>query len=318
MKWATILLPVLLYIPATAQQMQLPSTHDAVSIRATISGLSSTTMCSAELRSAFTGFVLQRVSCGPAGFEFTDIPRGNYLVVVDAGMKQIEQQVAADVPNTEIEIRLPEIKEAPTVGGSSTVSVAELMIPEKARSLFNEASSLLRDSKIDKAQEKLHEALAIAPQYPRAMALQAVIWTQNNNLGAAMKAADSAVAHDAQLPFAQFVRAMVLNASGRFKEAVAAANQGLLLDGASWQGHFELAYAFYGLGSLSNALQEVNKAQTVAPKNFRDVHLLKAMILLKSNLLEQAQREIADLRKDGHDPRVQQLDAVLAQKLAQR
>ncbi|HVZ16859.1 MAG TPA: tetratricopeptide repeat protein, partial [Terriglobales bacterium] len=138
-------------------------------------------------------------------------------------MSEITQQVEADMPSTEVHIQAQQNNPPTVARRSSTVSVAELMVPEKAKSLFNKATNLMQQSKFDKAQENLKKALTIAPQYARALALEAVICAQNKDLSSAMKNADNAVASDAQLPFAQFVRAMVLNATGRFQEASVAA-----------------------------------------------------------------------------------------------
>ena len=313
MKWATFLLALILSLPLFVQYPGDPS--ETVSIHGTIPGLTPGSMCSAELRSAYSGFSVQRVQCGPAGFEFTDIPRGNYLIVVETGLNEMQQQVEADMPNTQLEIRLPSHSSGEAHSGS-TVSVSELMVPEKARDLFKKASDLMQHSKFNKAEEKLQQALAIAPRYARAWALQAVIAAQGKDLTSALKYADSAVTADAQLPYAQFIRAMVLNASGRFKEASVAASQGLRIDASSWQGHFELAHALFGLGDLSRAMSEVTQAEAIAPPDFPDVHLLKVMILMKSNLFQQARQELNGIHKDGeHDTRIRQLDAMIAQRL---
>ena len=317
MKWATVVF-AFLYSVAASAQLPYSTTGDSVSIHGTISGLSAGMMCSAELKNALSGFTVQRTPCGSSGFDFSDVPRGTYVVIIELGTNEIERKIDADMPNTEVDVRVPE-NTRPATGGSSTVSVAEMMIPEKARNLFNKASSLLQQEKPDKAQQKLREALAIAPRYAKALALQAVICTQKDNISAAMKSADSAVASDAQLPFAQFVRAMVLNASGSFKQAASAAEEGLRMDMSSWQGHFELAHAFYGLGNLSSAITEINRAESSAPKGFPDVHLLKAMILIHANQLEQAKQELAGLGKDGgHDSRVQELNTQLAKLMSQK
>lgn len=318
MKWAKFLVALVLSIPSLAQ-LQTPRAGDSVSIRGVIDGLNSSSNCSAELRSAFSGFVVQRTVCSQTGFDFTDIPRGTYLVVVEVGMSEITQQVEADMPSTEVHIQAQQNNPPTVARRSSTVSVAELMVPEKAKSLFNKATNLMQQSKFDKAQENLKKALTIAPQYARALALEAVICAQNKDLSSAMKNADNAVASDAQLPFAQFVRAMVLNATGRFQEASVAANHGLSIDNTAWQGHFELAHAMYGMGNLSSAMNEINRAEGAAPKNFPDVYLLKAMILIKANLLQQAKQVLNGLQKDSeHDPRVQQLSTLLASRLAQK
>ena len=318
MKAAFGILALFLVLPAFGQFGYPNQAGNSASIHGTISGSESASICSVELRSA-NGFTLQHEACSPAGFFFTGLPRGQYVVAVQAGTRRVEQQVDAEMEHTEVQLQLPKDQPPPQQGSVGTVSVGEMMVPEKARGLMEKAANLVSESKFKQAEQILEEALKIAPRFSRALALRAVIDVQNRDLAAALESANSAVASDAQLPFAQFVRAMVLNATGKFKDAMVAAQQGLRTDDSSWQGHYEMAHALFGTGDLAAALREVGRAEGLAPKNFADIHVLKTVILVNSNLLSQAEQELAQLHKTaGHDPRIQQLDAMLAERIVRK
>src|SRR4051812_20473653 len=197
MKWAIVSLALVFSFTGFGQS-QTSSIADSTTIHVSVSGLSSSAMCSAELRSADSGFAVQRVPCGPLGFEFSEVPRGRYIVAVQVGLKEVRQQVDADMPNTELDMRAPENK-SEGASDSSTMSVKEMLVPSKARGLMEKASNLIHESKFKEAEQKLEQALKIAPQFSRALALKAIICARNRDLAFAMQAADSAVASDAQL-----------------------------------------------------------------------------------------------------------------------
>lgn len=159
----------------------------------------------------------------------------------------------------------------------------------------------------------MKRAIQIAPGFAKAFAVQAEVSMLSHQSAEALTAADRAVQLDPQLPYAQFVRASVLNSLTRFKEAQMAAQQGLRMDTNSWQGHFELAQALGGLNKIPEALREVTETEARAPRQFLPVHMLRAYLLVRSQMVDEARKEIALLKlKAANDPRVVRLGDMLS------
>jgi len=271
-------------------------------------------VCMVELRNQRGGAPVARQTCGENGFEFNDVPRGDYVVIVEIGKDDVREEVSAHTSNTDVTVVLPrdnrEMK--PSAGG--TVSINELKVPMKAQRLLDKANDQLQHTKLQDAEKSVGKALTIAPSYCKALAFAAVVRLAQQDRDGAMSYADRAVQSDPTLPYAQFVRAMVLNSLGRFAEAKQAAEQGLRTDQQSWQGHYELAQAFYGTSDPAKALAEVTRAEQSAPAGFAAVPILRTILLIKTHCIEEAKRELSKIDKlKTNDPRAAALHQMVAQ-----
>jgi outer membrane protein assembly factor BamD (BamD/ComL family) len=64
---------------------------------------------------------------------------------------------------------------------SPTVSVWDLMVPERSRKLYEKGKKALGKGEYSKAQESLHAALSVYPNFPRARNALAVAYGHDAN-----------------------------------------------------------------------------------------------------------------------------------------
>ncbi|HZU21278.1 MAG TPA: carboxypeptidase-like regulatory domain-containing protein, partial [Terriglobales bacterium] len=91
---------------------------------------------------------------GDGQFEIDNLPLGNYEVVITHGLAQDRQQIAVEGSGAPLRFRLSEASTADAKAGtSSTVSVAEMKVPKKARQHFEKASEALKKQNLDEAAQ---------------------------------------------------------------------------------------------------------------------------------------------------------------------
>jgi len=281
-----------------------------IELLGTVNGMHGQANCAVEL-SRLRGFgAEQQASCDMNGsFQFTRVPRGVYNLVVKVGAREYTEEVSLVSPLEQVEIQIPTRK--PADGNGSTVSVAEMRMPDKAKDELQKANRALAKGKLDQADEYAQKALAMAPQFARAVTLRAVILMARKDFKSALQLTDSAAQMDPMLALTQVVRASALNSMGRAREAQAAAEQGVRL-GASWQGHFELARALMTQRQFKQALGEITKAMAMAPPQFADLMLLRASALFNLKDVSGARDALAAFLKERPgDPRGTRMMAAL-------
>ncbi len=262
--------------------------------------------CSVEISSLSSYSVSQRTLCDASGsFQFTQVPRGVYNLVVKSGTSEFTEELSLDGPREEVEVNIPRAQ----TGGGDMVSVAEMRIPEKAKKELHKAEEALAKREVDKADEHSQKALAMAPQFARAMTFRAVVMMARNDFGSALKYTEDSARIDPMLGLTQVVRASALNDVGRAKEAQAAAEQGLRLDG-SWQAHYELARALLSQGHFRQALAEIAKVTAVSPPQMGELMLMRASALFNLKDMTGARDALAAFMKARPgDPRGTQMMA---------
>lgn len=268
--------------------------------------------CTVELQSLDGASAAAVQQCDRSGFEFPNVPRGEYNVIVHRGVAETSEEVAAEGMVTYISVNAPQ---APAQESSqATISLNELKVPDKAKDLVNKANEDLQHFKIADAEKDTQSALKIAPGFALGHAMEAAIALEQNNLPKAIQSADLAVKLDPQVAYAQFVRAGILNRLKRYSDAKMAAEQGLRVEANSWQGHFELAQALSGIRNEKDALNEATLAEEAAPKEFAPVHILRIRLLIKRHELSAAKQELKLIGKDkeytAQAARLQQMLAV--------
>jgi tetratricopeptide (TPR) repeat protein len=264
-------------------------------------------ICSIDLKDSRTGAVTARSICNPdGGFQFNEVPQGEYTVQISMGIQQYERAVSVQALQEDLDITLPTTASNPHSGG--TVSVQELRIPEKAKEKVDKAAEELAHRDLNKADQHLTDALKIAPRFARAVAMRGAVEMVRGDFSSALHSSEYAISIDPMLALGQVVRASALNSMGQAKEAKFAAEQGIRLDSSGWQGHFELARALITEGEFRQALSELNRVVNSAPQQFHEALLLRASVLLNLHNVPAAEQDLdryAKARPD--DPRVQQL-----------
>lgn len=135
--------------------------------------------------------------------EFYNVPIGNYHMVAsgegiettDSGMFEVDTRKGSQY--LYIRVRSSRQSEAtPKQAGGSTVSAADLNIPESAKKEFDKASDLMAAEKWPKALEHLQKAIAIHPKYVAAYNNIGVVYARLGNRELERDALNKAIESD--------------------------------------------------------------------------------------------------------------------------
>jgi tetratricopeptide (TPR) repeat protein len=189
-----------------------------------------------------------------------------------------------------------------------TVSAQELRVPAKARAHLKLAQREFSRSNFPRAKKEIDQALQIDSICAPAFSMRALLRLASRDLNGAIEDATRALALDPTEGDANVALATAYNSLGEFQKAEAAAQQTLGMRLDFWQGRLELAKAFYGQQRLALALRELDELN----KDFPDVHLVRANILMHLHRSEEATIEFSQfLREAPNDPRREQIQQIV-------
>jgi thioredoxin-like negative regulator of GroEL len=237
---------------------------------------------------------LQVVASGytlPGGaFEFSSLPSGRYEVVASAGLQEARERVDL-MGMYNVDLRIGDVAQRDG-GGGSTVSVAQLKIPDKARKALHKAEQALQNHQLEEARKQIDKALQVAPKYSAALTMRGILDLSENRLQQAQTACEQAIRSDSNYAMAYVVLGATYNVLDRFEDALRTLNQGLALSPNSWQGHFEMAKALLGKAQYAESLRQINRAAQLVPASYAPVHLVRAHALLGLKNYPQAIAEL--------------------------
>ena len=234
--------------------------------------------------------------------EIDHLPYGMYELLVTSGVMQNRQEVAVDSASTEISIRLHERVGNQQAGSRSTVSVAEMKVPTKARQYLEKAVEAIREQKLSKAFEETETALAVYPKFAEALALRGVLKMDRDQVREALNDLQAAINIDPGSAMAYAAIGSSYNALGRYDDAARSLERAEQLEPLYWQAHFEMGKAELGQQNYPAALREVNRALELALQPFPPMLLVRARIYLKEQNYEEAIPDLEEyLRKAPHD-----------------
>ncbi len=212
------------------------------------------------------------------GFELSDLPPGYYDVIATSGLSETHEQVRMEGSPVQLTLRLSRDPN-PTAKGSSTVSVQQLRIPNKAQNALEKAQDYFNKGKLDQAREQLAKALSADPTYSDAFALRGIMALHDGNTEAAISDLDHAIQTDHNNAMAYVAMGSAYNQKSQFDDAQRELEMAESLNPALWQTHFELAKAKLGKGDHAAAMQEANRAQTLlGPRPFGPMEALRGQI----------------------------------------
>ncbi len=237
---------------------------------------------------------LQPVASGytlPNGtFELANVPAGHYEIVVVMGLQETHEELRVNELDSSVDLRIA--NPGASSDGGTTVSVAQLKIPDKARKEFHKAEEELHKHKPDAAREHIQNALQIAPNYAAALSLRGVLDLGENRLAQASSECEQAIKFDPNYGMGYVVLGATYNTMARFEDAERALQHGLLLVPQSWQAHFELAKALLGKTRYQEALRQIDQAGELVPSSYPAIHLVRAHALLGLKNYSQAIAEL--------------------------
>ena len=269
-----------------------------------------------EIRNVRTGQNIASTYSNAEGqFEIDQVPVGTYEVVVTNGLAQDRQEIAVDGVTSNIRVRLATGQAADDkVGNNSSVSVAQMEVPKKARQHYEKAAEEVKKSRFDEAAKELEAALAVDPHYSEALTLRGVLKMDHSQMQEALSNFQEAISSDPNYALAYVATGSAYNALGEYDNAARALERAQELDPHSWQAHFEMAKAELGRVQYEVALREINRALDIAPEAYPPMHLLRAHIYLGQKNYPEAVGELeAYLQKAPQDANADQARKTLDQ-----
>ena len=294
MKYRAILLSSLLFVISSVVAAQQRFAGAGSTISGTLTTLSNKPVADArvELRSMHSGEMSGATYTNANGnFEFSGIHDGEYEIVVTHGLKEGREHVLVQGGSALVTMHVAD-DSAPTAGNATSVSVAEMKIPDKARSYFHKAEQALQKARFEDAAREVQRALEIAPKYANALTLRAILRLDQQQTAAALDDLDSAMKADPNYALAYVVSGSAYNLQQRFELATRVLERGVALNPAAWQAYFELAKAQLGTREYQTALRNVNHAMLIGPKDYSPMHLVCAHAFLGLKQYDQAIPEL--------------------------
>jgi tetratricopeptide (TPR) repeat protein len=257
-----------------------------------------------QVRPFAGGLSTTTLTDGFGRFQVEGLRSGTYIVAVEIqGFEPIEETVRLADSSLDLSLGLKRVYGSGTSQVGSTVSVRELKIPAKAYQAFGKG--LERLEKKDPAGSLTHFAQAAAA-FPSYYEAYYQIGLANMELGRKEEAAhalqtaiDLSGGHYAP---AQFALGVLFCQRGEFAEAERTIRKGLELSGASWMGHYYLAFAVYSQNRLEEAEKSAREAILRKPDSPLS-HLLLAEIYRRKHDYRSLLEELHTyLKLEPHGP----------------
>ena len=159
---------------------------------------------------------------------------------------------------------------------SHTVSVASLLVSEKAWTHLNKAVDADRAHRDQEAEQEIAKALEITPRFPQAYLLRGARKLAAKHFQEAIDDVLIARNIDPRAMWSATLLAGAENSLGRCHDASVALDLVYGPETDSWQFVFEKARSMVGLGDAQGALRWTAAALRTAPPAKLDVHLLRA------------------------------------------
>ncbi|HTC92304.1 MAG TPA: tetratricopeptide repeat protein [Terriglobales bacterium] len=233
-----------------------------------------------EVQNRDNGQIVSSGYSNPGGsFQISNLPTGNYELVVTLGLAESRQPVSLEGSDQEMMVNLPTYNSGANTGGKDSVSVAQLRVPERARNAFHKAQEAARKQNVADANKYVDEALQAYPRYADAMTMRGILKLDANHYNEASQDLEQAIQFDPNYPLAYIALGATYNLMSHWDDALRVLNRGTTLNPDSWQAYFEMGKSFLGKADYPAALQQFNKTQQIQPQ-YALVHLVKAHALL--------------------------------------
>ena len=187
---------------------------------------------------------------------------------------------------------------------SHTISVNQLLTPDKALRSASRARQFLFRGQIDKAQKEITTALHQSPNYAVALDIQAVIHLHTGDLDAAAREFQAAINADPAIGQAYIGLGILLIARKQYKQALIPLDRAESLLPNIWIVYFETAIADLATGNLDASLKQIRYAESFAapdPGRKSGTAFVRALVSIKLRDFKTATRFMLDAIKfDPH------------------
>ena len=242
-----------------------------------------------EVRSVSGEVVATGYSDSTGTFHINQVAPGSYEIVALKGVNEGRERVQVAGMETDVVVHLP--LRTTAADGSSSVSVAQFKVPEKARKLYNKGNEALQKNKLDDAKKFAAKALEVYPQFAEALTLRGILRMSDGQTADGMADFDAAIKADPSYALAYTTMGAALNHAQKFDEASRTLLRAIALQPSGWQAYYELAKSSLGKGDYSTALKNISKACEIS-QEYAPVHLVKAHALLGMKMYQDAVGEL--------------------------
>lgn len=253
------------------------------------------------------GTNVEQSSATTAGqFFFSDIPKGDYILVVTAeGFETYRESVnmreGPDQYNVSV-LLTPAGK--PGQAYAEAPALSDAQAPKQARHEYEKAEKAIASRKYGDARKHLEAAVNQYPCYARAQTQLGLIMSQQKDYKAAEAAFRKSVSCDAGYLDAYLELGQILTAEKRFDEAAPILEQGSRQAPAYWRFYYVSGEAQYGLKHYDLAEQQFNKARSLASAPVAELDAKLADVYLRENSFQKAYASMQDYLRAEPDGRL--------------
>lgn len=263
-----------------------------------------------ELRSTTGQTVCSTYTDASGSFHCSDVVPGLYQLIVSS--ERNEQTVDISVGNfrPEVTIKVPDAKI--NQDQTRSVSVSELMVPAKARKVFEKAAERFQRADLAGTRAELDKALEIWPRFAAALTLRGVLKMHSRVPHDAIQDFNAALDVDRSYGLAYIGLAANHNATGKFDEALKVLDRGRPYLTQMWQLHYETSKSLLGKRAFTRAIEEANRASAMLGQDTPGVCLIKSQAYLNLDNARAARTEIENYLKRNHGgPGIERLRQLL-------
>ena len=266
-----------------------------------------------------SGSTVASTYSGPNGsFQINGLHSGRYDLVATVGLSEAREHLALEHGENSVTLQVNDrTPSAADAGNATSVSVADMRVPEKARKALNKARESIGKHRTDDAQKELAKALEIYPYYSDAYRERGIMQFAAGNIDGAVNDLQQAIKYDANNAMAYVAMGAALNNQEKYGDALRALDRGVAIQPNAWQAYFEMARAELGQGDFAASLRSCDRAKLLMATDYAPLHLVRAHALMGVKNYWEAQSELEEFisrNPNGEDTaRVQQtLDEVKA------
>jgi tetratricopeptide (TPR) repeat protein len=227
-------------------------------------------------------------------FEIPGLLKTHYRLIVTAeGFRTHEERVDLGTAANQVMVDIflsPAMKTK--VEPSPLSSRTDANASRQARKEYEKGTQAFTKHKLSDAQAHFEKAIAEYPCYARAQADLGMTLAAQHHPDRAEAPLAKAIACDPDYLESYGLLADVYNAEKRFTESAQVTREGLRRAPNTWQLHYQLAVAQFGLGKLAPAEDEFQKVLSLNPQPPAQFHVKLADLYLKKNAYHQAYAEM--------------------------
>ena len=141
-----------------------------------------------------------------------------------------------------------------------TVSVVQLRVPEKARTLFKRALDEFHRNELADSLKHVNAALAVDPGFPNALTLRGYMELTSKDFDAARTDLEHALDADPNFATAYLYLGAALNRLGLYDEALRRLERHTELHPHEWESYFEMSKSWMAKHEYQRSLDTINHA----------------------------------------------------------